>query len=363
MSCHLMSLSIYVPSCLTGALVVVGSCFLSTANLNAQAPESRSTRFVPASTYAAMSLNMRAILKRVDLDDPLIAMLSQLPHIDTGFLDDPRLARSVTMFPSRVEENAHPASPCGVLMQYEAPATPKAFFNRMRLSKYSQFTKEDYKAQQIHVRRWSQGIRKGRESKVVWFFPEENVVASGTRHVVQQMIDGDSAKSGGKEVVSSLNPKAELHFILEGNDKVGARMMASMFGHFDPLPARPFGEALQDAKRAEVLFSYAEKVPIQVTIEMKDAESMDRLMELIKVGVAEAPGILDALEEHEIPREEKAQPPFRELIALGRTAVQELKVERDGTTLRMTLGHVAGLEKLPQAYLTWSMIQAAGSGP
>jgi hypothetical protein len=233
----------------------------------------------------------------------------------------------------------------------------------MRLSRYSEFAQEDYKGQQIHVRRWSQGIREGRESKVVWFFPEKNVVVSGTRHVVRQMIDGESAKSTGKELASSLNPKAELHFILEGKDKVGARMLASMFGHFDPLPARPFGEALQDAKRAEVLFSYAEKVPVQVTIEMKSDEDMDRLVERISSGLAEAPGILDALEEHEIPQEEAVQPPFRELIALGRTALKEMKVEHDGTTLRVTLGHVAGLEKLPQAYLTWSMIRAAGSGP
>ena len=32
------------------------------------------------------------------------------------------------------------------------------------------------------------------------------------------------------------------------------------------------------------------------------------MIERIKVGLAEAPGILDALEKHEIPREEKVQP-------------------------------------------------------
>ena len=45
------------------------------------------TRFVPADTYAAMSLNMRAILKKVDLDD------ADLPEPPTIRLRRARVAR------------------------------------------------------------------------------------------------------------------------------------------------------------------------------------------------------------------------------------------------------------------------------
>jgi hypothetical protein len=332
-------------------------------NSNAETPEAKPTRFVPADTYAAMSLNMRAILEKVDLDDPLLVQLRQLSHLNSAFLVIPKLERTVLLFPSQVEKNSRPTSPRGALMQFRATISPKAFFDMMPDSKYFESKHKDYKGQQIHVRRWSQGIRKGRESKVVWFFPEENVVASGTRHVVRQMIDGESSKSDGKELISTLDPKAELHFILKGNDKIDVRMLASVFGHFEFLPARLFGEAMQSAKRAEFLFSYAEKVPVQVTIEMKTDEDMDRLMEQIKVGRAAAPEILDLAEQHEIPREKQVQPPFRELIALGRTAVKEMKMKRDAATLRITLDHVDGLEKLPQLYMTCLGILAAMSGP
>jgi len=319
--------------------------------------------FVPTSTYAAMSLNMHAILKKVDLDDPLITKLRTLSNVESEFLGDPQIERMILLFPSQVKDDAHPASPSGVVMQFQSPISPKAYFDRMGLSKYYEFSQEDYQGRQIHVPRLSEGVRALRKPSDVWFFPEKDVVASGTRLVVEQMIDGESSKSDGKKLVSDLDPKAELHFVLANNGKIDARMLASVFGHFDPLPGRTLGQALRDAKRMEFLFNYAGEEPIQITIEMKDGASMDRLMEQIKGVLSVAPGMLDAIEKHEIPQEEAIQPPFRELIALGRVAVNKMKVKRDGTILRMTLGQVQGLEKLPQAYLTWSMIQAAMSGP
>ena len=353
----------HFPGYLTNVMVIVGSCLMSLSHLQAQPRESEPPQLVPASTYAAMSLNMRAILKKVDLDDPLIVGLRQVSNVETGFLDDPKLQRTVVLFSSQLDEDSHSGSSSGVLSQFEAPISPQAYFDRMRVSKYYEFTREDYRGQQIHVPRLSKGKRTLREPSNVWLFPEQNAVASGPRHVVEQMIDGKSSTSEGKDLVSKLDPKAEMHFILESNKVISPRVLASTLGRFDPLPARLLADALQNAKRIEVLLNYADEVPVQVTIEMKDGPSMDGLMEQIKGLLAEASGILDSLEEHEIPREAAVQPPFLELIALGRTAVKELKLERDGTTIRLTLGDVKGLEKLPQAYLTMSMIQAAMSGP
>jgi Tol biopolymer transport system component len=328
-----------------------------------KASETHPTRFVPADTYAAMSINWGRILEKVDFDEPLLTQLRQLDHIDQLYFEDSKPERIIMLFLSQIDEKTRVASPAGTLLQFDAPLEPRAFFDRMHDSKYFETVQEEYKGQQTHVRRWSSGIHKGTESRGIWFFSDKNVVAKGSRHVVRQMIDGEPVKSVGKELVNDLDPKAELHFVLENNGNIDAGMLASVFGHFDPLPDRIVAQALRDAKRVEVLLNYAERMPINVTIEMKDDESTDRLMELIKGVLAEAPGILDAIEEHEIPREAEIQPPFRELIALGRTAVKEMKVERDGTTIRMTLNQVQGLEKLPQAYLTWSMIQAAVAGP
>ena len=48
---------------------------------------------------------------------------------------------------------------------------------------------------------------------------------------------------------------------------------------------------------------------------------------------------------------EEAVPSFRKLLALGRTAVKEMKMERDGKTLLMTLDNAEGLVNLPQRCL------------
>ena len=147
------------------------------------------------------------------------------------------------------------------------------------------------------------------------------------------------------------------------NDEMTTPMLISMFGQIEMLPAGLFGKAIEGVTRAELRLCNADKVPLQVTFEMKDDTSMDQLMKQIKVGLAEGPGLFDLIEKEEITSEEAARPPFLGLLTFCRNALKEMDIERNGRVLRMTLGHVEGLKELPQNYLASLMVLAAMSGP
>ncbi len=160
------------------------------------------------------------------------------------------------------------------------------------------------------------------------------------------------------DLVNNLDMQAELHFVLEGGDH-SDRGMAGGTGL-----GTLIGDVPGDARRVEVLGSDALPVPLQITIELNGDEPIDQLTGLINAGRVAAPGALDGLDQrlNDLVKEQAIQS-FRDLLALGRTAVRKMKLTRGGTTIRMTLDHVEWLENLPQLFFVSmaAIIMAAGA--
>ena len=88
---------------------------------------------------------------------------------------------------------------------------------------------------------------------------------------------------------------------------------------------------------------------------MNNSAQMDQLAGLISAGRVAAPGALDGIEQQLVEQmgepedelQESALNNLKELLAVGRLAIKEMQVERDGNTLTVSLGHIEGLDRLP----------------
>ena len=325
--------------CLAAGLVVLVISLPTHSKLQAQLSEFKLTRFVPNDTFAALYLNTDAIFEKVDFDDPVVAKLFEAAG---GYGWNPNLEQALFLFSSKVDDERPGAMPVVTLMKFNQPITPEAWFQKHQLSTFVQFEPKDYKDQEIYEGKFKQAHGSD-EFDQAFFFPDEKTVVVADREMVRHAIDGESTNSASMDLVNNLDTEAELHFLFEGSDKIDANVLGGLgFGTL-------IGGLIGDAKRLEVLGSYSEQRPLQITIEMNNDEQMDRVVEMIDAGVAAAPLALDGVAERldELAPDEAA-PAFRDLIALGRTALEKMKTKRENTTLRITLERVDNLENLPQ---------------
>jgi hypothetical protein len=344
-----------------GLFVIAAVCWLSTPRLNAQSSEFEATRFAPTDTWAAMSLNMQKILEKVDFEDPLIARLTDL---GSGNLWDRHLERVMVLFSSKSDGESLLTRPVARLLKYRQPLNPQQFFETHHLAGMVDFPQQVYKGQPMYEAKFKEnfgarGLDQG------WFFPEENVVIEGSPDILRQMIDSESTLSDGMELVNRLDAEAEMHFLLQGSDRIDAERISGMGA------GMLMGRLIANARRVEILGRYDATTPLQLTIEMDTDEHMDELMEMIDAARAAAPLALDGLE-RQITKmsdglreelRESAGKSLKELVGLVRTSVKQVNIEREGTNLRMTLDHVDGLEKLPHLLLVAVAWLAVAVGP
>lgn len=334
---------------LSVALVAVTASF-------GQISEFRFTRFAPAGTYAAASINVGSLLEKVDLDNPLLVKLKQTPALDSGFLEDPRLERAIFMVGSKAKLG-RPAPYCYAwVFEMAEPLEPKAFFDQMGFAKITKVAGDTYKGQMIYVCD-TQELGRAKQSADAWIFPEEHGAILARRHTLEQMIDGHDSVQEALSLVNRLKADADLHFVFRPNQK-GFR------GHWTELG---FGtivaDLIQEARKVEVQINLSSQRPVQVEIEYPtedDAKIFQQLWQLNKQTVMKS---LDLMHEFDLPEGEERQTAVREFIQLIRVVVKKVKIEQERMTVRLTLDPFQGLDRLPQLALISWMILDSQAGP
>ncbi len=330
-------------------LICMWGLALRGSDLTAQLSEFETTRYVPAETIAAVTINMRTIIEQMNLEDPLVRKFLDVGE-EKGGMDYSKLNRILVMFSPRDEEHTAFGPPAAMLIQFNEPFDYREFMEH-NASDYLDFEIEDYEGHEIHVGRFTYEGAAG--DGPGYFFPEDDTIVQGTRKVIQQMIDGETADSPGMELVNNLDHDAEIHVVVEDGSQI-----AEMLGLPPGLNDLGVNELAEGLRRLEFIASYDQQPPVQLTIEMNTVDQANQVIGLINAGRVAAPGALDGMEDGLDEQAERGGPELqdeaiqvlRDLIVLGNSALREMKIERNEATIRITLGQIEGLEKLPQLF-------------
>ncbi len=312
------------------------------SSLDAQLSEFEATRFVPARTCAAMSVNMGAVMEKIDQQDPLVRKFLDAARESSG-IEFARMSRLLVMMPVRNDGDSDLYMPVAILMQQSDEFDSAAFIQTNQLPDIFQFEIEKYKGLDIYVGTY-QTPAGATEKGPSFFFPAANIVVQSDVNIIRQMIDGESEISDGKELVNNLDPNVEIHLLV--NDGSALQQLDA-------------GEGLMGLaaglRHLEIVGSYDRDPPVQATIEMATNAHVVELTQLINTLRVAIPGMLAGWEteldkragETDNPLEAAGLQTCRDLIALGNTALQNMTIERADVTLHISIGNVAGLEQLP----------------
>lgn len=337
---------------LTGFLLWAG---MLVSPLAAQLSEFETTRFVPAETFIALSINMESILGKVDAGDPLIRKLLDSGTTSTGF-NLGNLERLMFLVSAERSAEREFEMPALMLMRFTSEVDSAAILGKADSEEYLQYETSEYNGQQIHSGRYV--FDSGVHSGPTLFFPDEYTVVQGDAGVIRQMIDGESEMSSGMDLVNNLDPEAELQLVIEGGSGLQSFSMETL--EIMMPGASQFSELVYGLRHLEVLASYQEEIPVSITIEMKSEALANQVMGLLNAGRLAAPGALEGLS-GELDKEmsrfadrvdsdlmARGVGAVEELLALGKTALEKLNVQQDGATIVISVPEIEGLEQLPQ---------------
>ncbi len=327
--------------------------------LTAQLSEFDSTRFVAEDTYLAISINWRAMLERIDSDDPLVRKLLDSAEEDGG-LPFGQLERIILMVSSRIDETSEfSPPPVANLLQFGDAIDSEAILRKAQenFGDSIQLSPEDYKGQLIHVGKTvdQDGVMFGGVMPA-YFFPAENTLVQTDESMARQMIDGEANPGAAMELVNGLDSAAVLNLVLEEGSNLTAMPWFGMM--VSPVPGvagMDVRELVESVARLEIVASINDATPIRITLEATSEAKAEKLLKAIKTVLADAPAWLDnvlgmiAVDEarHDNELMAKGFQANRDLIGFFRTAVEKAEVARDGATIRLTVNDLERTDRIP----------------
>lgn len=356
------------------AALLVGVCCALPIAANAQLSESEVTQYVPAEAFLVLSMNMETVMQKVDPDGKILKQYRERDRFSS--IDFTETSQYLMIVTGGVEPENEYDLPALMITRYGETLQPEAYNKHASEQGFGltmTYESEAYKDHEIYLGSYEQAdgtIVMGSTS--AHFFPGDNLVAAGTESVIKAVIDSLGDDSPGQELAGNLNMDAELHLLIDdGNNIVKAPFFEMMLGELTQELGLPGGvdarELLESLERLELIVDSSQMVPVQATIEMKSEGSAEKVEELIRTGLQAAPGLLmmgeSALDDAIENEQEEIAPVgdlMKRLVALGKTAVEDIQVERNGGTIQIQLGNIDGLDQLPQDAITlgaWQSLQ------
>lgn len=330
---------------------------------SAQLSENEVAQFLPAKSVLVVSFNMEAILESLDEEAAILNKFRQ--RQSASLLDFTEIKqRLIVVFSSELDEITPLDFPLVTFDRYPDEVAREKILESANkqnpeLVLYEPTTLDGV---DLLVGKYQMDFGGMSLSESAFYFPKADMVGSGSLPVIKELLGEQSQDAEGAEFTIDLDLEAEFHLILESGKNLTqiseVATILNMLASDMQIPIPDGGsliEMVEALDRLEIIFDADRMTPFQASLKFNSEETAEQVEQLINAGMQTLPALFTMLESEPLPEEMKDD--LNLFLNLAKQSHQELKVERAGDAIDISLSGVEGLDKLPAHVARFSMQQ------